>query len=555
MKYCDIQTQLERTLSNKTTTHAYGFIYDMLFNYVASKQGRKIDVCEIGVSRWVPSSLDAWANADIVNLAVGIDIADYNYDKSENKHFYKANAYRKDTIRFLEKQGYKFDIIIEDGPSGEKHGPRCQEFFLNNYHTLLNDGGLLVCEDVHDINLIIEQCQRHNAFCLDGWANQRNLPYDVEKNRQLLKKDKVLREGESLFDWHQERILIKSKEGFGWTDVDVTETKPHIPRLPVIPVKDYNRNNTELAISVPLFYSEIDSHFEKFNPKRFQNVHAKGAIWAGLSMLHNTDLIANGVPLYFHIEDKVWDIVKPVFDDFQVPAEWIKIIENVPTDELPKKLKKAQFGKKHIPFLDDTIDPDVLMILDSDAFVIGERPCAIYEDLTCSLLKTQPSMTFCEIGRKQYGWYLSVMLLSAGLCPSLLDSGKSMNELEQLAHQRLGFDMPLGRDYKRTDIVPRFFVENYMSTFPRKHPVRDYAIKHIGKCHCAPYLFSIWNQYHQGFVQLDNIIALPVYDFVEEFMEGKHGYNCLMHLRTENYEDIDRYWDTFIRLLTMSINK
>ena len=536
MKYCDIENQLKRTLSDKATLHSYGFIYNMLFNSVASKQGRKIDVLEIGISRWVPSSLDAWANTDIVNLAVGIDIEDYKYEPSENKHFYKANAYLKETIRFLEKQGYKFDIIIDDGSHEVKH----QRFFLDNYHTLLNDGGYLVCEDVHDINFVIEQCKNQNVFCFDGWANQDHRTYDYENETVVT---------------HNERILIRSKEGFGYTDVDVTETKPHIPRLPVIPVKDYKRDNTELAISVPLFYSEIDSHFEKFNAKRFQDVHAKGAIWAGLSMLHNTDLIANGVPLYFHIEDKVWDIVKPVFDDFQVPEDWIKVIENVPTDELPKKLRKAQFGKKHIPFLDDTIDPDVLMILDSDAFVIGERPCAIYDDLTCSLLKTQPSMTFCEIGRKQYGWYLSVMLLSAGLCPSLLDGGKPMNELEKLAHDRLGFDMPLGRDYKRTDIVPRFFVENYMSTFPRNHPVRDYAIEHIGKCHCAPYLFSIWNQYNQGFIQLDNIIALPVYDFVDEFVEGKHGYNCLMHVRTDNHEDIDRYWDKFIHYLTVSINK
>lgn len=555
MKYCNIESELERTLSNKTTTHSYGFFYDMLFNYIALKQGRKIDVLELGVSRWVPSSLDAWSNSDIVNLAVGVDIEEYRYNLSEDKHFYKANAYRKDTIRMLQNKGYTFDIIIDDGPSGGDLGVRCQRFFLNNYDVLLNDGGYLICEDVHDINLVIEQCQLHHAFCFDGWANQRNLPFNAEKNKKLLKEDKVLHSDEYLFEWHQERILIKSKEGFGWTDVDVTETKPHIPRLPVIPVKEYKRENTELAVSVPLFYSEIDSHFEKFDAKRFRNVHAKGAIWAGLSMLHNTDLISNGVPLYFHIEDKVWDIVKPVFDDFQVPEDWIKVIENVPTDELPKKLKKAQFGKKHIPFLDESIDPDVLMILDSDAFVIGERPCAVYADLTCSLLKTQPSMTFCEIGRKQYGWYIGVMLLSAGLCPSLLDSGKPMNELEKLAHERLGFDMPLGQNYKRTDIVPRFFVENYMSTFPRNHPVRAYAIEHIGKCHCAPYLFSIWNQYNQGFVQLDNIIALPVYDFVDEFVEGKLGYNCLMHVRSSNYEDIDKYWDTFIHHLTMSINK
>ena len=74
--------------------------------------------------------------------------------------------------------------------------------------------------------------------------------------------------------------------------------------------------------------------------------------------------------------------MKPVFDDFQVPEEWTRIIEKVPTDELPKKPKKAQFGKKHIPFLDNTIDPDVLMILHSDAGVCDSahseiRLCAV----------------------------------------------------------------------------------------------------------------------------------------------------------------------------------
>ena len=79
-----------------------------------------------------------------------------------------------------------------------------------------------------------------------------------------------------------------------------------------------------------------------------------------------------------------------------------------------------------------------------------------------------------------------------------------------------------------------------MSTFTRNHPVRAYAIEHIGKCHCAPYLFSIWNQYHEGFVQLDNIINLPVYDFVDEFIDGHKGNTCLMHIRTDNYKDVDR---------------
>ena len=97
---------------------------------------------------------------------------------------------------------------------------------------------------------------------------------------------------------------------------------------------------------------------------------------------------------------------------------------------MPKNLQKAQFGKKHIPLIDVTIDPDVLMILDSDAFVISDQPKLVYDDLTCSILNTQPSMSLFEIGRKRYDWYVSVLLLSAGLCPSLIDIGKPINELE-----------------------------------------------------------------------------------------------------------------------------
>jgi len=38
----------------------------------------------------------------------------------------------------------KFDVIIDDGP----HSWESQVWFFKNYDTLLNDGGVLVCEDI-----------------------------------------------------------------------------------------------------------------------------------------------------------------------------------------------------------------------------------------------------------------------------------------------------------------------------------------------------------------------------------------------------------------------
>ena len=254
-----------------------------------------------------------------------------------------------------EIEGAKFDIIIHGGISEEEKA----YFFLDNYVDLLSECGYLVCEDVRSTVFIMEQCKNDNVFVIDGWANRGvNVRGFNDPN----------------FYNHAERFLIKSrtepiKQG------KRHETKPHIARLPekvfdcTVP-----RTSTALAISIPLFHSELDTQYENFDEERFRNVHCKGALWAGMSFLKNTDLAENGVPLYFHIEDKVWDTAMSVFSDYGIPEAWCrKMTTPLPDKEPELRVNKTHFGKTYLGLLDEAIDADVFLILDSDFFTCTEE--------------------------------------------------------------------------------------------------------------------------------------------------------------------------------------
>lgn len=389
---------------------------------------------------------------------------------------------------------------------------------------------------------LIQKARDAGAFLIDNWANAIS---DLPKY-----------EGQKL-DYHDHRLLIKPKQETDSAD----EPKPHIARLPELTVPAYNRTSTELAVSIPLFYSATDTHFKPFNIDRFQQIHVKGAVWAGISLLSNTDLGMHGVPLYFHIEDKAWDYAIPVFKKFGVPEGWLRKV-SVEEVELEYKLNKTNFGKKYIGLLDKGIETDILLILDSDAFTLTENePIKLYKDLTTTLMKMQPAMTYNYIKKLRYEWYVHCVMMSAGLPPKLTRDGK-LNEFEKMAYERLGFDRPLEQDFGKDDLVPRYWAENYMVTFPKGHPVRDYTIKNISTCHCSPYIHAIWSHYNQPFLHLNDMINLPVYDFETPFIEAKKGRNCLAHIRRDRISKgtaerkesrIDEYYDIFYEHLTRNL--
>ena len=334
------------------------------------------------------------------------------------------------------------------------------------------------------------------------------------------------------------------------------ETKQHIHRLPITQVHDYDRNDTQLAVCIPLFHAKTDTTFAPFNAERFRNVHCKGAIWAALSLIHNTDLAHNRVPIYFHIEDKVWEHAKPVFDAFNVPEHWIRIL-NVPDcgRKPPFEMNKTHFGKKYIPLLDTEVDPNVLMIYDSDAFILTEGdPLPFYDTLTSPLLKTTPAMTYFHLAKLTYQWWVQVCLMATGRPANHLDT-EQLNVLEQQCFQRLGVQRELEKNLQPDDIVNRIWCDNYMVTFPRHHRVVDFTISNINICYCSPYLHAIWSYDNEPFIQLKELLGIPVYNWEREFIAAEN-YNCMAHIRMDRdatETKIDQYYDTFIEHLTRHI--
>lgn len=135
--------------SDKNTVHSYGPVYDLIFAQQLVKN-RPLKVLEIGIYKG--ASLQAFASLPYVQTVVGIDNAasgvaepqGLNIDKVKAYWGAEFDAYCDDTLQMLLDIHGKFDVIIDDGP----HSWDSQVWFFKNYDTLLNDGGVLVCEDI-----------------------------------------------------------------------------------------------------------------------------------------------------------------------------------------------------------------------------------------------------------------------------------------------------------------------------------------------------------------------------------------------------------------------
>jgi hypothetical protein len=150
--YCNLQEILLKSNTDKNTTHKYGIVYDFIFNYQYLKLNRPLKILEIGISLFGEGSIGPLSEIKYVEKYIGIDNKEYKGNIPNDKITLYAgseyDAYKNEIITLLfEKEG-KFDIIIDDGP----HTWESQEWFFKNYYNLLNDGGVLLCEDIHESN-------------------------------------------------------------------------------------------------------------------------------------------------------------------------------------------------------------------------------------------------------------------------------------------------------------------------------------------------------------------------------------------------------------------
>ena len=152
LKYHNIEEVLLTSSTDKNTTHKYGISYNLVFNSQYLKLNRPLKVLEIGISLFGDGSVGPLSEINYIEKYVGIDNKIYKGNIPNNKiQIYAGpeyDAYKKETVNLLiEKEG-KFDIIIDDGP----HTWESQKWFFENYYDLLNEGGVLLCEDIHESN-------------------------------------------------------------------------------------------------------------------------------------------------------------------------------------------------------------------------------------------------------------------------------------------------------------------------------------------------------------------------------------------------------------------
>ncbi len=135
----NLRSLVDNSMTDKDTIHSYLDTYDNLFK---EKRDTATNILEIGIAEG--GSLKLWR--DYFNKAnvYGIDIANKCLnDEDRITYLFNMNASLFNTDYF----NNKFDIIIDDG----SHSLTDQCVFIEKYLPLLKDDGILIIEDVQDI--------------------------------------------------------------------------------------------------------------------------------------------------------------------------------------------------------------------------------------------------------------------------------------------------------------------------------------------------------------------------------------------------------------------
>lgn len=142
--------------TDKNTTHSYFNSYNGLFTPI-----RKIakNILEIGIGNFSDKnggSLLLWKlffkNASIHGVDIVSESRVYDIILRDNniETYLNTDAYGNEFVETFKKKNKLFDVIIDDGPHTFETQCKCIEL----YSEMLSDNGILVIEDVQDINWI-----------------------------------------------------------------------------------------------------------------------------------------------------------------------------------------------------------------------------------------------------------------------------------------------------------------------------------------------------------------------------------------------------------------
>jgi hypothetical protein len=142
--------------TDKDTTHTYLEIYDKV---LARFQHKPVKLLEIGNNGGESIKLwdDYFDDVEITGIEINNipQLVELNKRPNINIHL-EVDAYVDSTLDAFKKSGVKYDIIIDDG----SHIPHHQCYALTRWIDLLTDDGVMVVEDIQDIQYVNDICSR-----------------------------------------------------------------------------------------------------------------------------------------------------------------------------------------------------------------------------------------------------------------------------------------------------------------------------------------------------------------------------------------------------------
>ena len=132
--------------TDKNSEHSYCDYYQNIFNEFDSK----ITILEIGTYRggWAYTLSNVVPNHKIVAIDIEDNVS--SICRNDNIDYIFKDAYCNLTIEYIKQNYNNFDVIIEDGP----HNLESQIYTIVNYLPLLKKNGILIIEDIQNINYV-----------------------------------------------------------------------------------------------------------------------------------------------------------------------------------------------------------------------------------------------------------------------------------------------------------------------------------------------------------------------------------------------------------------
>ena len=338
----------------------------------------------------------------------------------------------------------------------------------------------------------------------------------------------------------------------------IEKRKPHIAKLPMTQFPNYEITTSDVAVTIPLFHSPIDSGFTDYDERRIKDVHAKGAIWVALALIYNTDLADAGVGIYFHLEDNIYDITKDIFDAFGVPEQFIRVMTI--DDFESNDVGAAQYGKKYM-CLEDDLTPQQWVMMDSDAFVCttGDK----FQWYDCFRAFENPSAMNAKTAiyqtKEDYTHWVRMCSYAAGYG---FDPKSDLVEQERRALLKLGVPettLYVGTNLGASPRIQRAYTCTQMLVLPTAHPIIDYIKAHWKSCHWDEGMLNVYQMLHNDISYLpDKLGGLPKHQFESDYINRdisleSQGY--LAHLLPDNRVEMtrtDEFFDDFYHALLPS---